>query len=72
MRKKKWMFVDDDIVVEPTDERYFEVVGGDLPGAIKVKNPTKKAIAEQFKELVDGHSQTDLDLEDDEKNKEFA
>lgn len=59
-KRKKWQFIDDDIVVEPEDGSWFEVQGGDLPGAIKIKSPVKKDVAEQFSSLVDKKSQTEL------------
>lgn len=51
-RKKRWHFGDLDKVELDPDERWFEVIG-DLPGGIKVKSPTKRDVAEQFKFLVD-------------------
>lgn len=56
-KRKRWHFEDFEVVIEPPDGHYFEVMGGDLPGAIKIKSPIKKDIAEQFKWLVDGDSQ---------------
>lgn len=52
MKRKRWHFVDLDEVEVDSDEDWFTVIG-DLPGGIKVKSPTKRDVAEQFKDLVD-------------------